>query len=162
MDQEQGSRYKFGGVAAGFFLGWLLMFCSSLAYMLAVPPSYFRDDDVPTFRAGPFGWRVFLLVVTFIASAAVGGAAGAICGRLATALARRGVTDRQLKSGLAVFGGAVGVAISIPGTLTAEALALLASLGAVSGVVLARSVLCSVKASPAPVGPLDESSRARQ
>jgi hypothetical protein len=146
MNHEQGSQQKLGAVATGFILGWLFTLFSALAQMLTEAPSYSGHDDMPDFRTGPFSLRAFLLLVTLVASAVAGGAGGGICGRVALALVRRGVAGKLLKMGLAVFGAAVGLLMSIPRTVTAATVGVLAtvvSLGALLGVVLARKALVS-------------------
>jgi formate-dependent nitrite reductase membrane component NrfD len=150
MDQEQRSPQKLGGVGAGFILGWLLAFCSAMAQEF-MARSFPSDHHMPNFFRGNSEWKVILLLLLVLA-ALLGGAGGAICGRLAVALVRRGLTGKPLTLGLAVSGAAIGVLMAYPYRVTAETpgvLAIVGSLGALVGVLLARKVLESVLASSA-------------
>jgi hypothetical protein len=121
------------------------MFCSAMAREFADRSSH-HDHHWPDFFVGPFEWKVFLLVVLLIASAIVGGVGGALCGRLALALARRGVAGRVLKIAMAALCAAFGMLMADPPTVTPDRMGAIVfggSVGVLVGVLLARKVVAT-------------------
>lgn len=119
------------------------MFVSGVAQTLMEPLSH-RDHHLPDPRDATLEERVIFYVLALIASALCGGTGGAICGRVALAMARRGVNGKLLAVGVAVVCAALGVLMATPDVVTSRTIAVLASIGSLGvliGVALARRAL---------------------
>jgi hypothetical protein len=132
------------GAASGGLAGRILTLSIVLADMLVTPPAYDGDKDpLPNFRAAEFQWQLLYFAVALLGSAVLGGAIGAVSGRLGLAIARRGVPVRRLVVGFAVVSACLGLSFSLPRRVTmldVGATVVVIVVGAACGVLAASSI----------------------